>query len=152
LDLYNKRFEIHLRTVKYYQAMMKPKDDEEEEASALQADFIIASREAQFLFAPESGVYRLLLKLNKAPGIITDFRRLPEGLSPKDTTDFHNQRIDALNLWNTSMQPIGGADGAYLNYHYATALSALIGRARAIWSVWSAKSRRGQSDGGMRSG
>jgi hypothetical protein len=144
LDLYNKRFEIYLRTVKYYQALMKSKDNDEETVAALES-FIIASREAQFLFSPESGVYQLLWNLNKASGIITGLRTLPDGLSAEERLSFHQQRTDAMMLWTRSMEPLEALMAPYLNYHYATALSALIGRARAIWRVWSARVRA-QSD------
>ena len=42
LDLYNKRFDIYVRTVKLYQALMKSKEDEIPDS--LLADFILASR------------------------------------------------------------------------------------------------------------
>jgi hypothetical protein len=58
LDLYNKRFEIYVRTVKFYQALItSERNDEDETFASLRKDFILATRESQFLFSPESGVY-----------------------------------------------------------------------------------------------
>jgi hypothetical protein len=133
LDLYNKRFEIYLRTVKFYQALMKSEEGDEDRFRALQTDFIIASREAQFLFGSDSGVYDLLSQLNKASFQITGLRKLPEGMSREDVTGFNKQFSDALALWNSSMEPLEARMAPYLSYHYASALSALLGQGRSLW-------------------
>jgi len=52
LDLYNKRFDIYVRTVRFHQALMTSKRDDEDEAfAALQKDFILASRNPNFYSA-----------------------------------------------------------------------------------------------------
>lgn len=115
LDLYNKRFDIYIRTVKFYQAMMK---QEKGTFDALQADFIIASRESKFLFSPESGVYDLLSRLNNASFTIIGRRSLPEGIPPEEILKIDKRFTDALDLWNSSMEPLEDLMAPYLNYHY----------------------------------
>jgi hypothetical protein len=134
LDLYNKRFEIYLRTVRFYQALMKPKEGEEEAFKALQTDFIIASRESQFLFAPNSGIHDLLSKLNRASFKIIGTRETPkEGMPPEFIINATKEFGAAMSLWNSSMEHLEALIAPYLNYHYATALSALIGYAGLFW-------------------
>jgi hypothetical protein len=103
LDLYNKRFDIYMRTVKFYQALLSSKEAEEATSfAALRADFIIASRESQFLFGPESGVYDLLSRLNKASFTITGLHDMPKGLPPEQILANQKQFSNALMLWNSS--------------------------------------------------
>ena len=63
LDLYNKRFDIYVRTVRFYQALMSSKNGGEA-FSGLRKDFVLAVREPQFLLAPTSGIHALLSQLN----------------------------------------------------------------------------------------
>ena len=57
LDLYNKRYDIYVRTIKFYWVLLRS-----EEAVAhlgnfeqVRADFILAVRESRFLFPPKIG-------------------------------------------------------------------------------------------------
>jgi hypothetical protein len=77
LDLYNKRFDIYLRTVRFYQALMKSKDNPGEAFDELRRDFILATRESQFLFSPESGIHDLLSRLNTDSFTITGQKDMP---------------------------------------------------------------------------
>jgi hypothetical protein len=124
LDLYNKRFDIYVRTVKFYQALMHEEDGT---FAALQADFVIASRESKFLFSPESGVYNLLNRLNSASFTIIGRRSLPKGLPPEEIVKIDKRFTDALDLWNSSMEPLEDLMAPYLNYHYAFPPSDLPG-------------------------
>ena len=124
LDLYNKRFDIYVRTVKLYQALLKPERDYEAETfAALRNDFIIATRESQFLFKPESGVYSLLSSLNSNSFKITRQKDKPEGLLPDEVIDNQRQFSEAVTRWNSSMEPLEAMLAPYLNYHYASAPS-----------------------------
>ncbi len=140
LDLYNKRFDIYMRTVRFYQALITSKRDNEDEAfSALRKDFILASRESQFLFSPESGVHDLLTRLNSDSFKITGQKDMPKELPPEQIVANHNQFWGAQMRWNSSMEPLEAMMAPYLNYHYVSAPSALFGRFRQ----WVSRSVRG---------
>jgi hypothetical protein len=134
LDLFSRRFDIYVRTVKFYQALMRDKETADEGTlTALQADFILAVRESQFLFAPESGVYDLLNRLSTASFKITGSRELPKGLSPEQVIENQKQFSDALVLWNSSIEPLEAKMAPYLNYHYVSTPSAPLAWIRDRW-------------------
>jgi len=140
LDLYNKRFDIYVRTVRFHQALMTSKRDDEDEAfAALRKDFILASRESQFLFSPESGIHDLLSRLNSDSFKITGQKDMPKELPPEQILANQKQFSEALMRWNSSMEPLEAMMAPYLNYHYASAPSALFGRFRQ----WVSRSARG---------
>jgi hypothetical protein len=139
LDLYNKRFEIYVRTVKFYQSLMSSKESKEKGAlEPLQQEFILASRESQFLFDPTSGVYDLLYRLNMASLKIIGSHDMPKGLPVEQILQNQKELSDALILWNSSMERLESLMAPYLNYHYASTSSALIARMRD----WSQKMRQ----------
>ena len=84
LDLYNKRYDIYVRTVKFYWVLMRSKEVAAQlgNLEQLRADFILATRESGFLFPPESGVPQLLDRLNNASFTITGSRDMAKGLHP----------------------------------------------------------------------
>ena len=128
LDLYNKRFDIYVRTVRFYQVLIASKrDDEDETFAALRKDFILAVRESQFLFRPESGIYDLLSRLNSDSFKITGQKDMPKGLPPDQMIANQRQFSEALTHWNSSIEPLEAMMAPYLNYHYASAPSALVG-------------------------
>jgi len=122
LDLYNKRFDIYQRTVKFYQALMRSSDYADDgNFLSLRADFIIASRESQFLFGRKSGVYNLLHRLNNASFKITGYHDIGnKGLPPETLIGLQKEFSDALRLWNESMEPLELAMAPYLNFHYVS--------------------------------
>jgi hypothetical protein len=125
LDLYNKRFEIYVRTVKFYQILIRSRE-KDERFSALQEDFIFACRESKFLFNPKSGVYDLLNKLNNASFKIIGLHDMPKGLPPDHVIANDKQIHEALMLWNSSMEALEDLMAPYLNYHYAYLPFALL--------------------------
>jgi hypothetical protein len=133
LDLHNKRFDIYVRTVKFYQALLSSEVGMADGRSfvALRADFIIAVKESRFLFSPESGVYDLLNRLNSASITITGSRDLPKGLPPETIIQNQKKFSEALILWNSSIETLEDLMAPYLNYHYASAPSALVGTAKS---------------------
>jgi hypothetical protein len=107
--------------------MTSKRDDEDEGFAALRNDFILAVRESQFLFSPESGIYDLLSRLNKDSFKITGQKNMPKGLPPDQVIANQQQFSEALMRWNSSMEPLEAMMAPYLNYHYASASSALVG-------------------------
>jgi hypothetical protein len=136
LDLYNRRFDIYVRTIRFYHALLKYNGGIEDGTFAtLRADFILASREAKFLFGPKSGVYDLLSRLDKESFKITGRRSVPMGLPLEQESEFNKEFFDARTLWNTKIEPLEDLMAPYLNYHYASTLSALVGRTRKWWGT-----------------
>jgi len=103
---------------------MKSKEDGI--SDSLQADFILASREAQFLFGPKSGVYALLSRLNRASFTIINAPKLPKELPPEQKMQNYNDLQNALKLWNEGIEPLEGLMAPYLNYHYGLTPVALV--------------------------
>ena len=133
LDLYNKRFDIYVRTVRFYQGLMSRSESEEAQATfeTLRKEFILATRESQFLFSPESGVPRLLIQLNADSFVITGQRDMPKGLPPEQIIANQDKFATALMRWNDSMEPLEAMIAPYLNYHYASPPAAMAGWCRA---------------------
>lgn len=128
LDLYNKRFDIYLRTLKFQQALFQ-KVREDGTLAALHADFMIASRESRFLFSSESGVYDQLRRLHEASVAI--MREMPKDLPPEYKSEHQEERSAAIVLWFgpglTKLEDLMAQD---LNFHDAFLPWALLGRMR----------------------
>lgn len=125
LDLYNKRFDIYLRTLKFQEALLrKPKEDGT--VAALQADFMIASRESKFLFGPESGVYDQLRKLLEAS--VTIMQDMSNELPLEMKLEHQKKHFAAVALWSgPGLETLENLMAPYLNFHHASPLSALLG-------------------------
>jgi hypothetical protein len=130
LDLYNRRFDIYMRTVRFYQVLFKTDGRDTEAFAALQNSFILASREAQFLFDPASGIYKLLDQLNRDSMTILGQKDRPEGLPPEHQKANLEALSAAILRWDSSMEPLEAMMAPYLNYHYASAPEAVLGRLR----------------------
>jgi hypothetical protein len=66
LDLYNKRFEILEKTIKFSQAISSyVKYNEENKFDDIFEDFIKAKIESKFLFKENSGIYQILEKFHE---------------------------------------------------------------------------------------
>jgi hypothetical protein len=115
LDLYNKRFDIYLRTLKFQQALFGT-GKEDGTLSALQTDFMIASRESTFLFSPKSGVYDQLRKLLEAS--VTIMQDMPKELPPEIKSEHQEKRSAALVLWfGPGLERLENLMAPYLNFH-----------------------------------
>lgn len=125
LDLYNKRFDIYLRTLKFQEALLrKPKEDGT--VAALQADFMIASRESKFLFGPESGVYDQLRNLLE--GSVTIMQDMSNELPLEMKLEHQKKHFAAVALWSgPGLETLENLMAPYLNFHRASPLSALLG-------------------------
>jgi hypothetical protein len=89
-DLYDRRFEIYLAVLNYYQALALW--DGSVEQIALQMPFLRAYRESMFLFPPKSGVYEWLTDFQSHAYNITQYERFRSiwnnaGILPIKTTE-----------------------------------------------------------------
>jgi len=77
LDLYNKRFNVYLAALEYYQyACSESKEDIKGKANK----FVHVYRESKFLFDEKDGVYETLGRIQKGSGVIRayeDFKQNP---------------------------------------------------------------------------
>jgi hypothetical protein len=55
---------------------------------------------------------------------------MPQGLPPEQVIANNQQFTEAMNRWNSSIEPLEAIMAPYLNYHYASAPSALVGLVR----------------------
>jgi hypothetical protein len=85
------------------------------------------------VFGPDSGVYDLLNRLNTASFKILGLHDMPKGLPPEQILQNQRELSDALMLWNTRIEPLEDLMAPYLNYHYASAPSALVDQVRKWW-------------------
>lgn len=121
LDLYNKRLDIYIRTVKFYQDFFSPNIDVDgKDFSETHRNFILAVRESQFLFDPKDGIYDLLEKLAKASFTIMANRDIPPGADPDTLIARHKASVEANNVWHFRLESLEGMMAPYLNYHYRT--------------------------------
>jgi hypothetical protein len=127
LDLYNKRFDIYVRTIKFYHALVRKNEREAHSVDVLYSDFLLACSEAKFLFRPCSGVYDLLKRLDKAAFEIINFPKLSH------TQERRVGLMEAQTLWIKSIGTLEKVMAPYLNFHYAFILVAFVDQARKLW-------------------
>lgn len=70
LDLYNKRFNVYISALEYYQAMWKQTDVDLKEKGA---EFIKCYRESLFLFSEKDGIHQTLTKIKNNGGIVSTY-------------------------------------------------------------------------------
>ena len=115
LDLYNKRFDIYLRTLKFQQPLLRARK-EDGTFAALQTDFMIASRESTFLFSPKSGVYDQLRKLHEASAAIV--QDIPNDLPREKKSELEEKHSDAIVLWSDpGLEKLENLMKPYLKFH-----------------------------------
>ena len=115
LDLYNNRFDIYLRTLKFQQALFRT-GKEDGTFAALQTDFMIACRESIFLFSPKSGVYDQLRKLYEASAAI--MQDISKELPPEKKSELQEKRSDAIVLWSgPGLEKLENLMKPYLKFH-----------------------------------
>jgi hypothetical protein len=131
LDLYNKRFDIYVRTIRFYEVYHKPED---ENFTSLHRDFILGSRESQFLFSPGSGIYNLLYQLNEDSFEIKRWKDLPA----EEQTKNMEKRSEAIKRWNVSMPELEAQMAEYLNFHHTFASAEALSR---LWRWMCPKKR-----------
>ena len=115
LDLYNKRFDIYLRTLKFQQPLLRARK-EDGTFAALQTDFMIACRESIFLFSPRSGVYDQLRKLHEASAAIV--QDIPNDLPREKKSELEEKHSDAIVLWSDpGLEKLENLMKPYLKFH-----------------------------------
>jgi hypothetical protein len=117
LDLYNRRFDIYLRTLTFHQALIGW--DGSEAQTALQAPFIKAFREAKFLFPEDSGVYQLLHTFFMHSFVIVKYsehRAMFVPGSPEATSQIQ-KKLDAVSWIADSIGPLEDKLAPFLNFH-----------------------------------
>lgn len=75
----------------------------------------------------------MLDRLNNASFTITGSRETAKGLPADQIIENQKQFSEAMRLWNRSMVPLENLMAPYLNYHYASTLSAVIDWLRMRW-------------------
>lgn len=96
LDLYNKRFNVYVATLEYYQSAY---GKVEGSMKAKSAEFIKCYRESQFLFNPKDGIFDTLNRIMTSGNLIHVYEDTKAGRQPhisSDTTHLlHEKSIDA---------------------------------------------------------
>jgi hypothetical protein len=90
LDLYNKRFNVYLSALEYYQAMWKQTDDDLKQKGA---EFIKCYRESLFLFSTNDGVHEILTRIKNSGGVVSTYENLKQADSGVNS---HGPNMDAL--------------------------------------------------------
>ncbi len=117
LDLYEKRFQIYLRVLAFYQQIVVWEDREDQ--VALQEPFFAAFRESQFMFPPKSRVFDLLSEFHQRSFFVVKFtvaRKKLEGM-PREQMDPFKTRTENVNWLLESMGKIEKAVMPYLSFH-----------------------------------
>jgi hypothetical protein len=117
LDLYEKRFQIYLRVLAFYQQIVVWEDREDQIAS--QQPFFTAFRESRFMFPPKSQVYELLKEFHQRAFFVVKFTETREKLRgmPQETMELANKRIEHVNWLLRSIDDIEKGMTPYLKFH-----------------------------------
>jgi hypothetical protein len=115
-DLYDRRFEIYLTVLNFYQALALW--DGSAEQIALQMPFLRAYRESMFVFPPESGVYQLLTEFQSHAYNITQYERFRSiwqsaGVLPIKTSD----RLDSQDWILRSIETLEERMRPFISFH-----------------------------------
>lgn len=117
LDLYNKRFEVYLETLKYYQELMDLGPNKAINRE-IQRSFIREKEAAYYLFSETPEIYQLLLGINAAALQIVAFKTLGEerdAMGPKELLNMKQVSDDAYQIIPKSIQKIKVLMCKYLN-------------------------------------
>jgi hypothetical protein len=118
LDLYDKRFAVFERTLAFYSALLGSAESLQSDAfESLFREFIRAHNESQFLFDPESGIFKLLGQMVQRAGASRGFKTHAREADPNAVLELHKNFQEALTFWYTSMGQLGQAIAPYLNFH-----------------------------------
>jgi hypothetical protein len=108
-DLYNRRFEIYAATLAFVQALTDWKDFPVDERKQRRIRFVLASREAKFLFPKKSGVPSLLEELHVRSFKVTGFIEagsLLKQIPPEDYIAMYDKKQENLNWTLESLSKI----------------------------------------------
>jgi hypothetical protein len=116
LDLYNRRLEIYLKVLDFYQVATEWRGTPDQ--LGRQALFIKATQESRFLFSKSSGVYDLLHEFAKHSMVVRQFEELrPMFLGPDEEEREFAKKLQSLSWINTCMEPLEQKMAPYLDFH-----------------------------------
>lgn len=117
LDLYNKRFNVYLATLEYYQSAY---DKVEGGMRSKSVEFIKCYRESQFLFNPEDGVFDTLKRIMTSGNQILVYEETISGaqpsISPETTHSLHEKSIDARLSFERDLLILEKQMAKYINF------------------------------------
>jgi hypothetical protein len=115
-DLYDRRFEIYLAVLNFYQALVLWEGTEAQ--IALQMPFLRAYRESMFLFPPESGVYQLLTEFHSHAYNITQYEKfLPIWREAEILMAKTNERTASVNWILKSIETLEEKMKPFISFH-----------------------------------
>ena len=117
LDLYNKRFNVYLVTLDYYQSAFGKVEGSMRERSV---EFIKCYRESQFLFESKDGVFDTLNRIMTNGNIILVCEDTKAGLQPNISSDtayiLHEKSIDARLNFEKDLLILEGQMAKYIDF------------------------------------
>ena len=117
LDLYNKRFNVYVSTLEYYQAMWKQTDSDLKEKGAA---FIKCYRESLFLFSEKDGVYKTLTNIKNDGGVVStyeDYKRQGHGVHSIGNFDvLHQRSVEAKEKIGDDLQVLEKQMAKYIDF------------------------------------
>ncbi|WP_230089666.1 hypothetical protein, partial [Herminiimonas contaminans] len=116
-DYHARRFQIYDMTIAFYNALSG--DVNVDEFLDARRKFLMAVRESQFLFSPDSGIYETLLDLREKAFSIHGFKANSESLQSDPTLfiQLHEKMINELDSWDGLTSKIQKAMASHLNFH-----------------------------------
>lgn len=123
LDLYNKRFNVYLSALGYYQSAWGKVGDFDVKA----AEFIKCYRESQFLFSKKDGVYDTLTKIKDYGGVISAKRDLEEddkATNRSNASALHDKCEDARRAMGDELQVLENQIAKYIDFKVVRGWSA----------------------------
>ncbi|MEE1868212.1 hypothetical protein [Pseudomonas auratipiscis] len=114
LDLYNKRFNVYLSALEYYQSVWGKNDGE---LKIKAAEFIKCYRESQFLFSEKDGLYKTLTSIKDAGGVIALYQEMiAEGKQGDAMHSLHEKSVDAREKMGKAIQILEQQMAKYINF------------------------------------
>jgi hypothetical protein len=118
LDLYQRRFEIYLRVIDYYWALLEWKDTPEQIAT--RGPFVKAFCESKFMFPIKSGVYEYLEEFNLHAFRVSNFKSAIDSWGesfPEEKAKLAIQRTENVNWILSSLDKLQERMAPFLNFH-----------------------------------
>lgn len=112
LDLYNKRFNVYVSALEYYQAFW---DKNGGDLKVKGAEFIKCYRESQFLFSEKSGVYATLTVIKDSAGVIKIYEEM-KAEGKKDLGELHSKSVTAREKIGNALQTLEKQMAKYIDF------------------------------------
>jgi hypothetical protein len=125
LDLYEKRFAIYEATLLFYQKIIACTADtiKTDDFNIAQKSFIKASREAQYLFSTESGIFKLLEEWHTRSFKVIGFKEVAKDMTqhPEAFLKMQTECNEALQFFEQSLKRLESSLAPYLYFKKAYA-------------------------------